>query len=186
AVLVGAPGAIQAAAGVAASVLLAAATYRWVEDPLRRGRLVGRRPAWNVAAALLGSAAIVAASLGVGRFAVAPFRQGAGTPLAVTGDPLAGLLPAAGPTPDGPLPRQLIPPLLHLQRANVAVNPNANRSCSLLAGRTVNGPCTYGDPNGTTDVVLLGDSHLGQWWPALERIAAARHWKGTFLLKTSC
>src|SRR4029079_12255823 len=132
------------------------------------------------------SAAIVAASLGVGRFAVSPFRQGAGTPLAVTGDPLAGLLPAAGPTRDGPLPRQLIPSLLHLQRANVAVNPNANRSCSLLAGRTGDGPGTYGDPNGTTDVVLLGDSHLGQWWPALERIAAARHWKVTFLLKTSC
>ena len=34
--------------------------------------------------------------------------------------------------------------------------------------------------------VLFGDSHLAQWWPALERIMAAQDWQIVFLVKTSC
>jgi peptidoglycan/LPS O-acetylase OafA/YrhL len=186
AVLATAPAPVQAALGVAASTVLAAGTYRWIEDPLRRGRLIGRRPAWNLAGALAMSAIIAAGALGAGHLAVAPFRQGRAVPPSTTADPLAGLLPPAGPTPDGPLPHPLIPPLLHIHRAAVSVNPNADDRCSLLSGKTVNGRCHFGPPDATKDVVLLGDSHLGQWWPALERIAAERRWRMSVLLKTSC
>ena len=180
------PGPVQATLAVVASFVLAGATYRWVEDPLRRGQLIGRRPSRNLATALIASVLIAVVALGAGRLEVAPFRQSVEVVAVPPGvDPFIGLIPAAGPTPDGALPADLIPPLLHLQRGNVANTPNAD-GCSLLTGQTVNGPCTYGDPASTTTVVLFGDSHLGQWWPAIERIMAARDWRVLFLVKTSC
>ena len=39
---------------------------------------------------------------------------------------------------------------------------------------------------GDTTVVLFGDSHAAQWFPALERIAAERGWRLVPFLKTSC
>jgi hypothetical protein len=171
---------------VAASFVLAGATYRWVEDPLRRGQLIGRRPSRNLATALVASLLIAGLALGGGRLEVAPFRQAAAivaVPIGV--DPFIGLIPAAGATADGPLPADLIPPLLSLQRGKVANRPKAD-GCSLLTGQTIHGRCTYGDPASPTKVVLFGDSHLAQWWPAIERVMAARHWQVIFLVKTSC
>jgi peptidoglycan/LPS O-acetylase OafA/YrhL len=47
--------------------------------------------------------------------------------------------------------------------------------------------CEYGprtDANAT--VVLFGDSHAGHWFPALERVAAARQWHLLVLTKSAC
>lgn len=46
--------------------------------------------------------------------------------------------------------------------------------------------CDYGDVNSKTEVVLAGDSHAAQWFPAVERIAIERKWKLTNLTKSSC
>ncbi|MEO6713601.1 MAG: SGNH hydrolase domain-containing protein, partial [Mycobacteriales bacterium] len=46
--------------------------------------------------------------------------------------------------------------------------------------------CVYGDPAGTKTIVLFGDSHATQWFPTLERIAKARHWKLVSLTKSTC
>ncbi|HTS15675.1 MAG TPA: acyltransferase family protein, partial [Candidatus Sulfotelmatobacter sp.] len=46
--------------------------------------------------------------------------------------------------------------------------------------------CVYGDPHGTITVALVGDSHASQWFPALERIALAKHWRLVPLVKLSC
>jgi hypothetical protein len=35
-------------------------------------------------------------------------------------------------------------------------------------------------------VVLFGDSHLAQWWSAIERIMVDRDWQVVYLIKTSC
>ena len=50
----------------------------------------------------------------------------------------------------------------------------------------VPGPCTYGDPAGTSTVVLFGDSHAAQWFPAMERLAVQRHWRLVEMTKSSC
>jgi len=196
------PKPLPAAVAVVASFALAAVTYRLVEDPLRRGQLVSRRPLRNLTVALVASAVVAGAALGGSRLATAKFRQPAVEAPPAGDDPFAGLipttrpiptgpiattgpLPTIGPTADGPLPADLIPPLLNLHRGTVKYNPSSD-GCSLLTGQTVNGPCTYGNKASATKVVLFGDSHLAQWWPALERIMATRDWKVVFLIKTSC
>jgi peptidoglycan/LPS O-acetylase OafA/YrhL len=48
-------------------------------------------------------------------------------------------------------------------------------------------PCgTFGDPAGTKTVVLMGDSHAGQWVPALSAVATAEHWKMDLFEKANC
>jgi peptidoglycan/LPS O-acetylase OafA/YrhL len=46
--------------------------------------------------------------------------------------------------------------------------------------------CSYGDTGSSTEVVLTGDSHAAQWFPALEKIATEKKWKLTSLTKSSC
>ena len=48
------------------------------------------------------------------------------------------------------------------------------------------GECAYGDTDSDTTVVLMGDSHAAQWFPALEPIAAERGWKLLVRTKSSC
>ena len=46
--------------------------------------------------------------------------------------------------------------------------------------------CQRGDLASKVDVVLVGNSHAGEWVPALEAIAKAQHWKLTLLLASQC
>lgn len=48
------------------------------------------------------------------------------------------------------------------------------------------GYCTYGDVNSDTTIVLYGDSHAAQWFPALEKIASKRGVKLVSLTKSAC
>jgi hypothetical protein len=46
--------------------------------------------------------------------------------------------------------------------------------------------CVYGDRSAAFTVVLLGDSHAGQWFPAIEAIALERHWRLIPYTKNNC
>lgn len=46
--------------------------------------------------------------------------------------------------------------------------------------------CTFGDPDGTTTVALVGDSKAMQWLPALQEAAATRGWRIVTWGKSSC
>ena len=46
--------------------------------------------------------------------------------------------------------------------------------------------CVFGEADADTTVVLFGDSHAAQWFPALARLAAERGWRLVPLVKTSC
>ncbi len=46
--------------------------------------------------------------------------------------------------------------------------------------------CTFGDTTSAVTVVLFGDSHAAQWFPAMERLALERRWKLVTLLKVQC
>ncbi|MFF4789240.1 acyltransferase family protein [Streptomyces sp. NPDC001276] len=47
-------------------------------------------------------------------------------------------------------------------------------------------PCLYGDTNADRTVVLFGDSHVAQWFPALDAIARKHHWRLYSFTKNAC
>jgi len=59
-------------------------------------------------------------------------------------------------------------------------------NCHSNYGETKSGDCTYGDINSKTTVVLYGDSHAAQWFPALETLANERGFKLVSLTKSAC
>jgi hypothetical protein len=46
--------------------------------------------------------------------------------------------------------------------------------------------CTYGDPNASKTVALVGDSTAGQWFPALSIIAKQNDWRIVTFIKFAC
>ena len=46
--------------------------------------------------------------------------------------------------------------------------------------------CVFGDPTSKTEVILAGDSHAAQWFPAMAKIASTKHWRLISLTKSSC
>ena len=46
--------------------------------------------------------------------------------------------------------------------------------------------CRYGPARNDTTVVLFGDSHAAQWFPALDSVASMRGWSLVNLTKTGC
>jgi peptidoglycan/LPS O-acetylase OafA/YrhL len=58
--------------------------------------------------------------------------------------------------------------------------------CHANYGETKSGYCTYGDKESSDTVVLYGDSHAAQWFPALEKIATERGLKLISLTKSAC
>ncbi len=86
-----------------------------------------------------------------------------------------------------------------LQKSAKAVNPDPreaetkeNRPQMYADGCHLNPPetevpeCVYGNPSSKTTVVLFGDSHAMQWFPALNELAKERNWRLVGLTKAAC
>ena len=58
--------------------------------------------------------------------------------------------------------------------------------CHVNYGETKSGYCTYGNKSSNKTIVLYGDSHAAQWFPALEKLATARGFKLVSLTKSAC
>ena len=115
------------------------------------------------------------ASPGAGSSA-SPGPGGSGSPDPT--DPLG--LPA---TVGGPVPVALRP-AIGMARSDHPL-PYLD-GCHAVADDVTNGPCVYGDPEGSTTVVLVGDSHGLAWFPAVERLATERGWRMVNLTKGAC
>ncbi|MFN8163757.1 MAG: acyltransferase family protein [Solirubrobacterales bacterium] len=160
---------------VAVSWIPTAITHSWIEDPVRRSKALARLP--NRALAI-----------GAGCMAI-----GVGSGLMLTDlQPVLRTAPLADVTGAGALAQQVTP-----QRRADAVRPNplrarADRSrmfydgCLVGIGGTNSNRCLYGDPNGKRTIILFGDSHAMQYFPALEALAEVHHWRLIALTKAEC
>ncbi|WNI24670.1 acyltransferase family protein [Streptomyces sp. ITFR-16] len=164
-----------------ASVLPALATTRWVERPLRRSRTVSELPRRGLA---LGVAAVVipvvlALVVGTGTLRL----LGPATPVDVKGLPPGAasgpsLLTRTGtPLEDGPV----VPSPL---QARASFPPDG--ACEVAPPVTSSPPCLFGAVDSPDRIVLLGDSHAGQWFSPLLSLAAKRGWALQELVKQGC
>jgi peptidoglycan/LPS O-acetylase OafA/YrhL len=59
-------------------------------------------------------------------------------------------------------------------------------NCHVNNGETVSPECTYGERGAKRKIVLFGDSHAAQWFPALEKLANENNFELISLTKSAC
>lgn len=159
----------------AASALPAWLTMRLVEQPLRYGSSPAPRRGLAVGASALVIPLIAALTLGGG--AVRALGGTADTPAVAPAGAVAGpalLAPGArvlGLTPSLARARQDFPP---------------GKGCEIPLNADSSPRCLFGDEDSPDRIVLLGDSHAGQWISAGLKLAEQRHWALEVLVKPGC
>ncbi|WP_305782886.1 acyltransferase family protein [Symbioplanes lichenis] len=160
------------------ALILAALTFALVENPVRH---MARNRPWRGLAAGFGIS-VLCATLCVGITTAAGRLNGPSTYAApaVTTTNLRTLLGAT----DRAVPENLTPTLAKAAKDK----PRFYREgCSGgFDDAEVKKPCAYGDLASPTTVVLMGDSHAGHWFPALEEAALREHWKLVVVSKSAC
>lgn len=81
------------------------------------------------------------------------------------------------------VPANIDPPLFDAQAQEPEVYSNG---CHLPVEVLEPRDCVYGDPNSTTRIVLFGDSHAAQWFPAIRELADENAWRLDVITKSGC
>jgi peptidoglycan/LPS O-acetylase OafA/YrhL len=193
---------------VGVSIAVATASQRWVEDPIRQGRFVGRKVGRTLALAGATSLVVALLAVGVGTAAEASLPHGVAVasddPNVLPVDPIGSASPAPSRRPEtssspgasaepdssarpatagGPVPADLRPPLGSVLDDAPIIYADG---CHLDQATIEPKACVFGDTSSPTTVVLFGDSHAAQWFPAFARLAAVEHWRLVTLTKSAC
>ena len=93
----------------------------------------------------------------------------------------------AAALPDEPTPEESAQVLVPSPgQAGSDRGPIIADGCMVGQTGTRSAPCTYGDRHGKWTVVLFGDSHAMQYFPALQLLAKKNHWRLVVLNKREC
>lgn len=84
------------------------------------------------------------------------------------------------------LPGTLTPSLGNANNDTAYVDTPSLSKCNVTGTTITTSSCVFGDTTGTKTMVLWGDSHAFMWFPALDAIAKAEHWKLVALLEYGC
>ncbi|MFF2075900.1 acyltransferase family protein [Kitasatospora sp. NPDC058162] len=159
----------------AASALPAWLTLRLVEQPLRYGSSPAPRRGLAVGASALVIPLIAALTLGGGTV-----RALGGTASAQAGAP-AGAVDGPALLAPGARVLGLTP---SLARAREDFPPG--KGCEIPLNADSSPRCLFGNQDSPDRIVLLGDSHAGQWISAGLALAEQRHWALEVLVKPGC
>jgi hypothetical protein len=163
----------EGAAVVALSFLPAVLTHHMLEQPILASRPVARRPRLalslgvaSVAGGLLASGAVIAAQP-----EIETLKEVDGARAVERGNPPQQAVSALRPDP-----------------LEAGADKGRLEADGCLAKRDdlESGECSYGPRDSKREVVLFGDSHAMQYFPAVEGIAKSKGWRLTGLTKMGC
>lgn len=165
-----------------AAALPAYATMRWVEQPLRRSRTVSELPRRGLSVGITAVVLPVVLALVVGTTTLN--LLGPATPVR-----LAGLPPGADSGPHllartGSAPLEAGPVVPGPAQARKDFPPDG--ACEVAPAVTRSPDCLFGAVDSPDRIVLLGDSHAGQWFSAMLAMASQRGWALQELVKQGC
>jgi len=168
---------LEGSAVLVLSYVPAVLTNRLIEKPFLHSETLTRYP--RKALALGGACTTSSVALGLLLFAVtptipeAPESQVAGAAALRNDHSLQKSAKAVHPTPREAEKKENRPQMYA-------------DGCHLNPPETEVPECVYGNPSSKTTVVLFGDSHAMQWFPALNEIAKERNWRLVGLTKAAC
>jgi peptidoglycan/LPS O-acetylase OafA/YrhL len=167
----------QRAGLVLAAVVLAELTRRLVEDPVRHARGLARRPAFGLGLAALLTLVAGTAAFAANRHATSELGVAARTTnpsSTATKNETSEVLQFAGSkkaeTGPQPVPADLHPSISQAKKDLPLIYRDG---CQINQFAAAIKHCVFGNPHGSFTIVLFGDSHAAQWFPALDKIANA-------------
>ena len=180
-------GVLDAAAVLVTTFVLAAVTKRFVEDPVR----AIRPPRRAVFLATAAGMALVVLMAGLQALEVSrreAVSQRALAEAVSSGDPClgAGSLYRAKQCRDKAYDTIVPAPAQAVRDKSAAYADVGGKDCWSYVPDFEVVTCTFGNPNGTRRLALVGNSHAGQWLPTLQAIAEAEDWQITTYLASRC
>jgi peptidoglycan/LPS O-acetylase OafA/YrhL len=177
------------------AIPFAYATKRWVEDPLRHGKIIGTRPGRNLVTAAAMALVIAGGALATDYVVTKTAHHNIKTmtpeekiaELNALLNPLAENSKSANSRPDtlaSPVPKNLQPQLIDAKKDRPLTYLDRCHTQQNLAPSTL--PCLYGDLTSSTTIALFGDSHALSWFPALNIVAKKNSWKLLSLTMSAC
>ncbi|RVW00400.1 acyltransferase family protein [Rhodococcus spongiicola] len=162
------------------SLVLAEATTRLIETPIRRPSGSGRTKT-----VLIASVSVVAVAIAGGSVSLTAFidRRADESTQQTELDPLiypgaAALTEGADAPPEREQPSRFV--------AHADLPDSTPDGCLAQDGETFARTCTYGDPNSARTLALIGGSHAENWQPALDILGREHNFRVQTYLKVGC
>jgi peptidoglycan/LPS O-acetylase OafA/YrhL len=158
-------------------------SYAYVETPVRNGRLLKSSSLWGlvtgICCSLLSLAVLLTLTVTVPKTSAEP-----PAPVEAASDEAESLSRLERAALITAVPDDLNPSLLEVNNDQPVIYDDG---CHLdFDQTTAPDHCIYGAETSDVTVVLIGDSHAAQWFPALERIAEDEGWQLIVRTKSAC
>ena len=173
----------------ALTLLLAAASERFVERPFRSSSLARFRRSTYVSAVAAMGVVLVLGSVVINEVNDAEDDERDRLAVALReGGPCFGAAAlSAGQECDPVAYEDLVPaPVLAPEDRSDAYRDVGGRNCWSFTPDFPDRDCTFGDPDGDITIALVGNSHAGHWLPAVQRIADKHGWRIDTYLASQC
>ena len=182
----------------AAALVVSDLTYRFVENPFRT--MTFFRPSWRGIALYPASVAIMGlvvwgthavlvqeASEPQAAITTSSYGQEDGEEAELSDDPAVAIVEASvlAAQNDLPIPNPLKPDALSLVETDDPVAADLG-DCEYFGLPDPMPLCPLGDLDGDKTMVLVGDSHMRHWIPALDKIAKQRGYRAYYFVLQGC
>lgn len=160
------------------AIVLSFVTYHLVEDPFLRDKRLAKTPRRG----FVFGAGVSAFSVAVSALMIPAFN-------AATAAPSSSRLIAAasnGTSTSSPGSPEAANAQMELSLAKVIEVSKRGNTCQTDRLALESARCTFADETSEHTIVLFGDSHAAQWFPALVKIASKRGYKLVTLTKAGC